>query len=159
MIVNKRKYVPDLNEYMAQCEMNYVLLARLLRLLSSQKSQAKDIESNDIDHSANFSLTILDEARYTTTLLMTVMLSDSDWIEPVELKVRMYHDASMVEVLEPERNHAPKPKHDYPNQVAHYPDDKHQRNHLLQQSLRACLEQCANQVVVPFIAAAKGRTQ
>jgi hypothetical protein len=174
MKLAKRKYVPDLSEYMAQCEMNYALMARLLRCVGQvsqvqiqgshcnsggadayfdASSLAKDVFARSFASEVELPIqvTLLEQARYTTTLEMTMNLSDSAWVSPLVLKVRMYHDAKMAEVLEPGRNHAPRPKHDYPAQVCHYPDDKFQRNQLLNLCLSRCFDVGAKTVTLPKV--------
>ena len=155
----RRKYVPDLAEFMAQCEQNYALLLRLLRAAEKQPVASgtgdylqRLIKANNDDSiRLPFYLSIVDEARYTTTLIISVELSSSEWVSPVKLKVRLYHDAQLAEVMEPNRNHAPKHQHPYPKQVKHYPDDKVQRNQLLSQCLSQCFQQNVDKVAMPVI--------
>lgn len=155
----RRKYVPDLTAFMAQCEQNYALLLRLLQAAEKQPVvSGTDACVQGLTETLNndrvrlpFYLSIVDDARYTTTLVLSVELSSSEWVSPVKLKVRLYHDAQLAEVMEPNRNHAPKHQHLYPKQVKHYPDDKLQRNQLLSQCLSQCFQNNAEKVAVPVI--------
>ncbi len=162
MVVKKRKYIPDLTEYMTQCEVNYALIMRLFRVheqiqeaanLSRERSLPAWMVLDDGAHriSLPFKVTILDDARYTTTLQLNVKITESDWVEPIALKVRLYHDAQMAEVLVNNRNHTPDVKHDYPEQVKLYPDDKFQRNQLLNQCLKCCFSHSTDTVTLPII--------
>jgi hypothetical protein len=165
----KRKYIPDVSAYMSQCEMNYALMERLLRGLAPaarkvdcavrlSKPVVEARQENavrppfTIDSSIKdlvpVKVTLLDKARFTTTLELTVTLSDSQWVSPMVFTVRLYHDAKMAEVLESGRNHAPQPRFDYPDQVRHYPDDKFQRNQLLNQCLNRCFDVGAKTVTL-----------
>ncbi|WP_205859198.1 DUF1249 domain-containing protein [Pleionea sediminis] len=153
-----RKYVPDLTEYMAQCEVNYALMIRLLNLSQEPKENHADssqvnaaLIEDDSAATLPFHIEIYEETRYTTTLNLSVELLKSEWVSPVKMRVRLYHDAQMAEVLEPNRNHAPRSSHAYPKQVQHYPDDKYQRNELLNQFLRRCFHHETEQVVMPVI--------
>ncbi len=155
----KRKYVPDLTGYMAQCEMNYVLMMRLFRLSENQsqsisKGQRSLANLGVIDDekvALPFLINVDEQAKYTTTLNLTVELVKSEWVSPIKLRVRLYHDAQMAEVLERNRNHAPKSANPYPRQIKHYPDDKFQRNELLHQCLKRCFESSADKIAVPVI--------
>ncbi len=158
MISTKRKYVPDLSEYMSQCEMNYALMSRLLRCVERAETRVDDdfeladfADVCETEVHLPIHLELIEQAPYTTTLEMRMTLSESAWVSPLVLKVRMYHDAKMAEVLEPGRNHAPQPKHDYPDQIRHYPDDKFQRNKLLNLCLTRCFDTRAKTVTLPKV--------
>ncbi|NVJ62140.1 MAG: DUF1249 domain-containing protein [Gammaproteobacteria bacterium] len=140
-----KKYVPDLSEFMSQCELNYALMMKCIRAAKSgtvvKRFRLDDTaQLNKADSVKVLTLTILDEARYTTTVNIELKLFEHPWLEPILFKVRVYHDAQLAEVLEPERNHAPKAKNPYPEQVRFYRDEKLQRN----QMLGLCLTQCFN---------------
>ncbi|NVJ51108.1 MAG: DUF1249 domain-containing protein [Gammaproteobacteria bacterium] len=146
----KRKYVPDLSRYMAQCEMNYALLLRCLRVaeLSADGPVLPEIMSTNIEP---LRIDILDEARYTTTLRLRLEVAQSRWVESIDMTVRLYHDAQMAEVIENQRNHAPRSNHAYPAQVKLYRDDKLQRNVLLQQCLGYCFSDSSEKVCRPIL--------
>jgi len=189
MSVVKRKYIPDLSGYMAQCELNYALVMRCMqaldnpsvfkeiqakfrpnRSLSSQENtsvvkssvsnntevdelQTGDPQTEDPQVVEPLLVTIIDEARYTTTVKLKLNLSESSWIDDICLTVRLYHDAQMAEVIEDNRNYTPKPNNRYPTQVRHYRDDKMQRNTLLRQFLNYCFSDSSHKICRPVITA------
>ncbi|MCO7227409.1 DUF1249 domain-containing protein [Pleionea sp. CnH1-48] len=138
-----KKYVPDLASYMSQCEMNYALMLRLMNLLRDESSLSIEFDSS-VCH-----IHVTEQTRYTTTLSLKLKAHGSDWVEPILLSVRLYHDACLAEVLENNRNHAPKANHDYPNQKMSHPDDKYQRNRLLNECLKFCFQQGCGLKSVP----------
>jgi len=184
MNVVKRKYIPDLSGYMAQCELNYALVMRCMRALDNpmvfKELQTKFRPNNSLSSQENNSatessvnnngkvgdtqtvepqvvepllVTIIDEARYTTTVKLKLNLSESTWVDDICLTVRLYHDAQMAEVIEDNRNHTPKPNNRYPTQVRHYRDDKMQRNTLLRQFLNYCFSDSSHKICRPVITA------
>ncbi len=123
-----KKYTSDLNGFLERCEKNYALLSFWLTHKVSRFSNKPDSNTSCVVHQ-------LDSGPYTTTWLLTVDIESDAWIDPVALKVRLYHDAQVAEVLETNRNHAPIPNADYPNKRMVYLDDKWQRNRLLTECL------------------------
>lgn len=55
----------------------------------------------------------------------------------LKLKVRVYHDAQVAEVIDYQGHYRIKAKYDYPNQNMYYPDEKRQVNHLLSEWLHS----------------------
>ncbi|MEE4244358.1 MAG: DUF1249 domain-containing protein [Kangiellaceae bacterium] len=156
MAVVKRKYIPDLSQHMARCESNYVYMKKLLDMAEHNSSQqahslldCSEQQSNRIFRPVL--LTDLEVEKYTTTLNMRLPLVDQEWVEPIRFKVRMYHDATMAEVLEHNRNHTPKHGHNYPEQVERYADDKFQRNQLLYQCLRSFFTENYKRIAKPVL--------
>ena len=135
-----KRYIPDISQYMAQCEMNYALFLRLLNIPASGDCP-RDFLAELNSELLPFEAELIEQSKYTTTLLFSVDMAAGDWINPVTIRVRLYHDARLAEVLESNRNHAPKATHNYPNGQMRYPDDKQQRNQLLNECLIYCVKQ------------------
>lgn len=125
----KQRYTIDLAEQMAQYEINY---ARLLKLLPNLQEQ--DHWSFAIDHGEHCSelcLRVVDRAPYTTTLEIQQVNPASQWAKAPQLTVCLYHDADMAEVTAWEDHRRLRPRYDYPNQRMYHRDEKSQLNRFL----------------------------
>jgi uncharacterized protein YqiB (DUF1249 family) len=56
------------------------------------------------------------------------------------MTVRMYHDASVAEVISCHGHDRIEPANAYPNRFMHHPDEKSQVNHFLAEWLSFCLK-------------------
>ncbi len=137
----KRKYVPHLPTLLAVCEVNY---ARLLRLLP-------DCDTLDLSYSFSinkhlgYRITIIDSSRYTSTLEFAQL---NEAVPPYlcpEMKVRLYHDAQMAEVLHSQNIGAIRPSYAYPNKNMHQKNEKEMVNRFLAEWLHFCLQNSTKQ--------------
>lgn len=140
-------YKPNLDDFISQCEVNYDLMVRLLPRLNVSKNEQltllsqKRVEFRPVSgHKFDFSL--IEKARYTTTLMLRVH-SPSRTIEAdINLMVRLYHDAQLVEVMDKAGPKALTPKNTGEALRILQVDEKRQLNRFLGESLRYCLQGC-----------------
>lgn len=125
----KRKYVPDLSDFMRSCELNY---ARLLKLLPEEIKHA--MAHFQADNGQYLAVRIVDVAPYTTTAELILDFdpdSNSSWLGRQKMVVCLYHDASVAEVRQYARFRNLKPVYPWPNPDMLQPDEKAQLNQLL----------------------------
>jgi uncharacterized protein YqiB (DUF1249 family) len=144
----KSRYKVDLPRQLAQCEANYLRLMKLLPSLdtSDEREFALPMAAKG---DLRVHIQVEDRAPYTTTVLVshpkvsqseTLGLSASALSMP-DLRVRLYHDATMAEVVSWQRHRDIKPKYDYPNAQMYQQDEKAQLNLFLGEWLSHCLAQ------------------
>lgn len=135
--MNKRKYVPNLATMHKVCDHNY---ARLLRLLPDCDTQDLNYRFAMSDQLA-YQIKIIETSPYTT-LLSIGQLSDALplFLSP-SMKVRLYHDAKMAEVISAENLGTIQPSYPYPNQQMHQPNEKEMINLFLAEWLQFCVQQ------------------
>ncbi|MDH5629528.1 MAG: DUF1249 domain-containing protein [Gammaproteobacteria bacterium] len=146
----KTQYRPDLDEFITQCELNYALIQRLLPdwlsfvLGASSNDAIKDIEWVAQNELLRLSLKVIDIATYTTTAKLSIrsnVLKDklaSGNAHQLDVIVRLYHDARMMEVMEgsgPGALKAAYPSTDNERAV----DEKQQINRFIGESLKVCI--------------------
>lgn len=138
-----KKYFPNLKGLHALCEVNY---ARLLKLLPDCDTESLSYEFGD-GGDLIYRIAIVETSRYTTTLEVR-QLNESlpSWLKPV-MKVRLYHDARMAEVLSSQNISAIAPSYPYPNKKMHQKNEKEMTNLFLAEWLVFCLKQKANAAV------------
>lgn len=129
-----KRYVPNLTELHACCARNYASLNKLLDGLAGETtmtfSQAGESLRMSID----------EQAPYTTTLQLTQHRQGMpDYLAPT-MKVRLYHDARMAEVLTCQQICGVRARYDYPNVRMHQRDEKMQLNQFLAEWLAFCLD-------------------
>jgi len=91
---------PTVGDLMSLCEDNFRLLARLFPDLH----QARGCYDSELDAGLRLHLQILDQAPYTTTVRFTYLFDNcidasSEQPDP-DARLRVYHDARQVEVLD-----------------------------------------------------------
>lgn len=135
-----KKYFPNLKGLHALCEVNY---ARLLKLLPDCDTESLSYEFGDGDN-LNYQISIVEASRYTTTLDVR-QLGESlpGWMKPT-MKVRLYHDARMAEVLSSQNVSSIQPSYPYPNKNMHQKNEKEMTNLFLAEWLVFCLKQQTN---------------
>ncbi len=144
----KPRYKVDLPRQLAQCEANYLRLMKLLPALdtSDEREFALPMAASE---ALRVHIRVEDRAPYTTTVLVShpqaplpesLGLSAKAMAMP-ELRVRLYHDALMAEVVCWQRHRSIKPKYDYPNAQMYQQDEKAQLNLFLGEWLSHCLAQ------------------
>lgn len=143
----KAQYKPDLNELLSQCELNYILLIRLCPSLNNSEPKARSLTdsktSNDIaqftddSNSIYLSLDIVDGAKYTTTMKLFIKSPKIKLNHSIELIVRLYHDAKMLEVMEGSGPSALKAIYQKTDKEQKMVDEKRQVNRFVGECLRA----------------------
>jgi uncharacterized protein YqiB (DUF1249 family) len=131
-------YVPDLADFIDECEANYRRVSRILTALTWHENQSTFPAFATGIRRINISL--IDRSRYTTTLSLSQDSADSDWAGQPDVVVRLYHDARLAEVLSYARHTRVAPVYPYPNPDMYHRDEKAQLNRLLGEWLDHCLE-------------------
>lgn len=135
MTNRSNKYVPHLPSILAVCEANY---ARLLRILPDCDTVTLSYTFEIID-GLFYQVKILDSSRYTSTVELAQLTSGvPEYLRPV-MKVRLYHDANVAEVLSAQHIGSLKPSYAYPNTNMHQPNEKEMTNRFLAEWLVFCL--------------------
>ena len=131
----RKKYVPDLKEFMALCASNYAKLSRLVSLVDLEVGEGFYL---DIENQPKLLIQLEQKSRHTVTYRLQ---QDS---EKISLKrrylVRMYHDAMVAEVLSGLNQGMLPPVYPYPNSQMKQPDEKIQLNRFLSEWLNFCLQ-------------------
>ncbi|OKY26890.1 hypothetical protein BI291_10925 [Thalassotalea sp. PP2-459] len=133
-------YRPKLSTLMTICEVNYMLLLRLL----AGKEQQGESRHFFISDFLSFALTVNEVTRYTSLVTIkqeaTIKGVDlSAFLRP-KMVIRLYHDARMAEVVSNQDVRQIKPRYDYPNKRMHLPDEKEQINQFLTEWLQLSLQ-------------------
>ena len=134
----------DLRAHHAQCEMNYHLCRALLPGLRPVASQPPDCWQvclavpSESSEAATVTFECLDAAPYTTTLLVSQSFQSITGCEPAQLRVRLYHDVGMAEVIAWDRHRHWLPRYAYPNRNMYHPDEKLALNRFLGEWLSHC---------------------
>lgn len=135
-----KKYRPHLPTLMSLCEVNYMLLLRIL----ADKEQVGEQRCFFISDFLSYRVTVNEVTRYTTlvTIYQEATIKGYNLTELFRPKmvVRLYHDARMAEVISNQDVEQIKPRYDYPNEKMHLPDEKQQINYFLKEWLQLCLQ-------------------
>ncbi len=79
-------------------------------------------------------------SRYTTTLTIKhAFKQQTPYLVDMAMKVRIYHDAQVAEVLSYQGEHRFEGRYNYPNPQMRHRDEKRQLNQLLQEWLAYCI--------------------
>ena len=140
MPVVEKKYRPHLPTLMALCEMNYMLLLRIL----ADKEQVGEQRCFFISDFLSYRVTVNEVTKYTTLITINQEANIrgynlTELFRP-KMVVRLYHDARMAEVISNQDVQQIKPRYDYPNDKMHLPDEKQQVNYFLKEWLQLCLK-------------------
>ncbi|MDZ4262061.1 MAG: DUF1249 domain-containing protein [Pseudomonadota bacterium] len=142
-VTYKERYKVDLPLQMAECEINYVRLTKLLanNQLPALQDEFRFMVARGEQHWLHL-LRISEHSPYTTTLELsrTALDTSSNWLKMPKLTLRMYHDAKLAEVLAWEGHKRLRPRYEYPNQSMYQSDEKYQLNRFLGEWLTLCLE-------------------
>lgn len=146
--MSRKRYVPDLQELAALCEANYL---RFLRLLPDAEVGSERVFSITAtpDQKATIIMRVEEIHPYTTMLTVKQQGISPAWIHPPSMDVRLYHDASMAEVLSYQNQHRFEGRYQYPNPQMRMPDEKIQLNRFLADWLEHCLRH--GHVEQPFL--------
>lgn len=140
MPVVEKKYRPHLPTLMALCEINYMLLLRIL----ADKEQVGEQRCFFISDFLSYRITVNEVTKYTTLITINQEANIrgynlTELFRP-KMVVRLYHDARMAEVISNQDVQQIKPRYDYPNEKMHLPDEKQQVNYFLKEWLQLCLK-------------------
>ena len=133
----KVRYQPDLKGFLRECELNY---GRLLQLLPSPR--VGDCYFYHVGD-CNYQLTVDEETPFTCVMSVLVLRGNvrERWLPA--MKIRLYHDVGVAEVLASRQIRVLKSRYDYPNAMMQQPDEKRQLNRFLGEWLCHCLSTAA----------------
>ncbi|WP_441002070.1 DUF1249 domain-containing protein [Pseudocolwellia agarivorans] len=140
MKVHAKKYKPQLATLMNLCDVNYMLLIKLL----ADKEEVGQARKFFISDFLSYVVSVNEVTRYTTLVTISqdtieVGKELSQLFQP-KMVIRLYHDARMAEVITSQNIRQVKPRYDYPNSKMHLPDEKQQINMFLKEWLQLCHE-------------------
>jgi uncharacterized protein YqiB (DUF1249 family) len=95
----------------------------------------------EVGDNLKYRIHIIDSSRYTSTLVMAQISANTPVFLQPEMKIRLYHDAKLAEVLEAQRTSRLKPVYEYPNLNMHQRNEKYMVNVFLAEWLHFCLSQ------------------
>jgi len=140
MSVVAKRYRPHLPTLMTLCEVNYMLLLRLL----ADKEQLGQQRCFFISDFLSYRVKVNEVTKYTTLVTInqeaTIQGHKLTALFRPKMVVRLYHDARMAEVISNQDVNQIKPRYDYPNEKMHLPDEKQQVNYFLKEWLQLCLQ-------------------
>lgn len=140
-LINKNApYRPNLSNLMGLCEVNYMMLLRLL----ADKEQVGQRREFYISDFLSYRIDVDEVTKYTSLITMS---QDADvggtklsqFLRP-KMVIRLYHDARMAEVIKNQDIGRIHPRYDYPNNKMHLPDEKQQINQFLKEWLQLSLQ-------------------
>lgn len=133
------RYKVDLKRFMADCEANYHRLHRLLHGFEAGLNRQVALPIGD---ATTMNLVILERTPYTSLVEIRQQgAATPSWLPQPCLKVRLYHDARLAEVVDYGGRRNPRPRHPYPNDHMLQPDEKAQWNRFLAEWLAFALNQ------------------
>ncbi len=140
----KSQYKPCLDEFISQCELNYHLMIQLMPFLNVSKNDNLQLEKQasiryEPLEGSDISVKMVEKAKYTTTLQLRLKSSKSAAKVGIDLLVRLYHDAKLLEVMDKVGPKALKPVLKGEQLKHAQTDEKRQLNRFLGESLKACL--------------------
>lgn len=137
-------YKVDLKNFMARCEANYL---RLLRLFPGMATDTERRLGLTTQPQTQIVMTVIERAKFTTLLSIEqntqglngqATVESRRWNRPPVLKVRVYHDAKLAEVVSCDDAHRVSPNNAYPNKRMLQRDEKAQWNRFLEEWLTMC---------------------
>jgi uncharacterized protein YqiB (DUF1249 family) len=127
----------DLPAHMAECDANYLRLAKLFPDLKVQDAAAIGVDIHGTRLEVR--LEVVERSPYTTLVVLS-QHPEIPWSHKASLTIRLYHDARSAEVVEYQgRRHFLRAAYDYPNRDMRHPDEKAQINRFLGEYLALCL--------------------
>jgi uncharacterized protein YqiB (DUF1249 family) len=110
-------------------ENNYASLMRLLPFLFEEEGLAR-VYARHLN--ATLVVSILEQCRYTQEIEIKQVFNEATQHLPgLVMKVRVYHDAQLAEVISYQGHSRILPKYSYPNEKMFHRDEKRQANYLL----------------------------
>lgn len=126
----------DLPSHHSQCEMNYHLCMTLVPGCRSGVAQWRFcLDSSPGSHVL---IQLVESAPYTTTIELTQESAQRSYMTSPCIKVRLYHDVEMAEVIGWNRHRHWLPVYQYPNRHMYQRDEKLALNRFLGELLVHC---------------------
>jgi uncharacterized protein len=140
---NARTYVPDLSAFMSLCDANYVKFMKLLPRFNEPNMDKSDTRVFGLSRNKHelglIIMEIIERSRYTTTIAIQ-QGADVNLLPETRMQVRLYHDASMAEVLSYQGIGQLRANYVYPNKHMYQKDEKILCNEFLADWLSYCLK-------------------
>lgn len=135
-----KKYAVNLHNHLAICELNYQQFMRLLPGVREGTQAWVFGAGNTVSTSgdqAHFSVSITTQevSRYTTTVDVE---QSHPLLKSPKIRVRLYHDAQVAEIIEWDGHRHWQPQYVYPNPKMYQPDEKVALNRFLCDWLMFC---------------------
>jgi len=138
MNLSARKYQPRLSTLMNLCDVNYMLLLKLL----GDKEDVGEVRQFFISDFLSYEIKVNEVTRYTTLVTISqnavIMGGNLSQLFRPKMMIRLYHDARMAEVISSQDVRQVQPRYDYPNTKMHLPNEKEQINTFLKEWLQLC---------------------
>lgn len=141
----RRRYRVDLRRQQACCEANYLRLSKLMNTMDAERFR---FALQRGERQLQVELLIAELSPYTTTLELSCQEDPQTWLHAPRMKVRLYHDAHMAEVIEwrgERRSTLP-----VIQPAGHQPDERLQWNLFLSEWLSHCLQFGYHLEALPF---------
>lgn len=128
----RKTYIPNLVKFNNLCETNYCRLESILGEQTEEKTLL-------LDDGSLINFKFLDLQKFTRTLSITQV--SQNYLPPnFKMKIQIYDDVKMAEVVGYQNQRYFLGKYDYPNKKMHQPDEKYQLNEFLKELLLFCLD-------------------
>jgi len=134
----KRKYVPDLIKMGALFEGNYRRMMKLAKLMGQEDEAEFTLHAGN-KYVGKVAIRVIESCKYTDTLKLEQTSAAGKWLNNPCMTVRLYHDASVAEVISSHGHRRVQAVNRYPNRFMHHPDEKSQLNAFLSEWLSFCL--------------------
>lgn len=95
----------------------------------------------EVSKQLKYRIEIVDSSRYTSTIEMLQLSTSTPAFLRPKMRIRLYHDAKVAEVLAAQRTSKLKPVYEYPNLNMHQRNEKFMVNVFLAEWLHFCLTQ------------------
>lgn len=132
----KRPVAVNLSSHHAQCELNYHMCMALLPGCRDGRSEWKFLLGDG--RSFMVCITLIEDAPYTSTIEVVQQPDLGHFLQSPKLRLRLYHDAAMAEVVAWDRHRHWLPVYRYPNAQMYHPDEKLALNRFLGEWLNHC---------------------
>jgi hypothetical protein len=137
-IARRQRHHIDLQILHAECEVNYARLLKIFPAIAHAERRLIGI-SDPAQQTRRYQFSVTERSRYTTALEIAEFGLRPAWGLSATFNVRLYHDASMAEVMAFQHQRNVPLRSEYPNRHMHLPDEKRQWNFLLGEWLVYCL--------------------
>lgn len=127
----KKRYQPNVSQFLSLCSGNYQLILQWLPQKAVQGNQWTITGGI-----GELTVSLIESTRYTQLIEISRSCISVDFAAQPKVLVRVYHDAQLAEVLTSQQIFKLLPVYDYPNPSMHQPDEKYQLNAFLGEILK-----------------------
>ncbi len=145
-VLYNKKTAVDLRGHHALCELNYHRIQQILFDLRSGREKwsfCVTLNGSGVNSNIEVEFNIIDAAPYTTTIEILQNhpdIASIDFMQQPKMVIRLYHDASMAEIVSWNKHRCWLPKYHYPNRHMYHPDEKLALNQFFGDWLVFCLK-------------------